>query len=189
MSDLFSAKSKIKEGADWRGSITVEIDGDEHELCVRQLVDPELEDVWGKIDRSELEELRERLPSEKMEEHRELVERDDCDESEEARKDELKAELEDETPDIFEILSGETFEGIRLAAKYGVEPDDDDRERVFRERPREIEREYGVKVTTPEDVEPALQDEIEAMIESCTDFTSFEIGTKVLTETVGDEGN
>lgn len=189
MSDLFTAKDKIKKGADWRGEITVDIDDTEHTLCVRQLVDPELEEVWDKIDRSELEDLREELPSEKMEEHRDLMDMDDRSAEEEERLEAVKEELEGETPDIFEILSSDTFAGIRQAAKYGVEPDDEDLDEAFRNRAREIESEYGIKVHTPEDVEQAVQDDIATMVESCTNFTSFEIGTKVLTETVGDEGN
>lgn len=189
MSDLSVAKQKLKEGADWRGTITVEIGGESVELTVRQLRDPEFEEVMGYIDRDELTELREQYPADKMEELRELRNADDLDPDDEQRKDELESEMEDVDVDIFKVLSQSTFNGIRQAAIYGVEPDDDDKQEAFKNRAHEIEREYGTKVETVDDVTEALQDEWEESVMNATNFTSFQIGMKVLTETVDTEGN
>lgn len=190
MSDLSSVRQKVTEGADWRGSIRVTIGGDEHELTVRQLKDPEFFEVMSKIDRDELQELRDELPAEEMEEYRELQQKDTLEGDERERFEELEAMLEEESGDMFKVLSRETFEGIRQCAKYAVEPDDEDLRQAFTERAADIEREYGVKVKTPEDVEPALQDDIEGMIDDATNFTSFTIGLQALVQTVGeDEGN
>lgn len=190
MSDLNQVDEKIQEGADWRGTIRVNLEDEEYELTVRQLVDPEFREVMAMIDRDELQELRETLPSDAMETMRELRQKDDLTEEEEDELDEAQDALNDAEVDIFDILSESTFEGIRRCAKYAVEPDEEDAAHAFKERAHEIEREYGIKVQTPEDVIPALQDDIDNMIDSATNMASFTIGIQCLVETVGeDEGN
>lgn len=188
MSDFHSVKQKVKEGTEWRGTIRVNIDDEEHELTIRQLRDPEFEEVMRLIDRSELQELQEQLPEEAQEEYQELSQQEEeLTEAESERLAELEETIEEESPDMFDIFSDDTFEGIRRCAKYAVEPDEEDLQRAFRERAPQIESEYGIKVRTPEDVEPALQDDIEYMIDNAVDFTSFTIGIQCLVETVGDE--
>jgi hypothetical protein len=190
MSDLSKVDAKLQEGADWRGTIRVNLDDEEYELTVRQLRDPEFREVMSKIDRDELQELRERLPSDAMETMRELRQKDELTEEEEDRLEDAQGELNDAEVDIFEILSDETFAGIRQTAKYAVEPDEEDIREAFMERAHEIESEYGVKVSEPEDVMPALQDDIEAMVDKATNMASFTIGIQCLVETVGEsEGN
>lgn len=189
MSDLNELKQKTKEGKEWRGTIRVTIDGDEKELTIRQLVDPELEEVMGLIDREELQALREDMPQDLMEEYKELQREEELGDEEQARFEELEETLQEQSPNIFDVLSSDTFEGIRQCAKYAVEPDEEDLQEAFMSRASEIEMEYGVKVQEPEDVKPALQDDIEFMIENSTNFTSFTIGIQALVETVGDEGN
>lgn len=190
MSDLSAVRQKVEEGIEWRGAIRVSINDEEHELTVRQLRDPEFFEVMSMIDREELEELQEELPEETMDEFRDLQTKEELDEDEEERLDELREELEGSTTDMFQVLSEETFEGIRLAGKYAVEPDEEDMQNAFRERAAEIERQYGIKVQTPEDVYDALKDDIRAMIDDATQLTSFTIGMQALVESVGQsEGN
>lgn len=190
MSDLHSVRQKVEEGADWRGTIRVEIGDEEHELTVRQLRDPEFQEVMSLIDREELQELQSELGGTDMEEYRELQQAEDLDEEEEERLEELREELQQSSGNIFDVLSTETFEGIRRCAKYAVEPDEEDLREAFVDRAAEIESEYGVKVKTPEDVRPAIQDDIEAMIDRATNLASFTIGIQALVETIGeDEGN
>lgn len=189
MSDLGAVKQKLKEGREWRGTINVEIDDEELSLTVRQLVDPELEEVLGLIDRDELKDLRSDYPDDLMDELKELQRADDLDEEESERLSELQEEMEDYDVDMFNVLSQDTFKGIRKAAIYGVEPSDEDLREALAERAHEIEREYGVQVREPEDVKPALQEEWEENVKNATDFLSFQIGMQVLVETVGDEGN
>jgi len=190
MSDLNTVRQKVDEGANWRGEIRVNIQGEEHELTIRQLKDPEFFEVMSMIDRDELQELRAELPDEEMEEYRDLQGREELDEDERERFEELESKLEEETSSMFEVLSQSTFEGIRKCAKYAVEPDEEDVRMAFAERAPQIESEYGIKVKQPEDVEPALQDDIEAMIDDATNFTSFAIGIQSLVQSIGeDEGN
>jgi hypothetical protein len=190
MSDLNSVRAKTNEGAAWRGTIRVTIEDDEHELTVRQLTDPEFFKVMSLIDRDELQSLRDDLPDELMDEYQELQRKENLDDEESERFAELEQQLEGSSVDLFDKLSYETFEGIRKCAKLAVEPDEDDIEHAFRNRAREIEREYETAVKTPEDVKPALQDDIDKMIDQSTDFTSFAIGIQSLVETVGrGEGN
>lgn len=191
MSDLSKLTQKTKEGREWRGSITVEEDGDEMELSIRNLVSPEVEEVFRLIDRDELNSLQDELPQEKMEERRELLEQDEDERSEEdqERLDELTEELRGEHMKLFDILSDETFKGIRKAAKFGVVPDEDDMRDALRNRAHEIEEEMGTRVSKPEDTFDFLKDELEWNIDNSTRFLGFQVGMKVLRETGGDEGN
>jgi Tfp pilus assembly protein FimV len=191
MSDLGSVTSKVQEGIDWRGTIIVEIDGEEHELTVRQLRDPEFREVMELIDEQELQELQGQLPEGAMEEYRELQNEDEeMTDEERERFEELRDELQGSTNSIFDVLSEDTFEGIRKCAKYAVVPDEEDVREAFVDRASEIESEYGVKVQEPEDVKPALEDDIDEMIENSTNLISFTIGIQALIETIGeDEGN
>jgi hypothetical protein len=189
MSGLNKVKQKTKEGAEWRGTITVDIDGESVPLTIRQLVDPEFEEVMGKINRDELSELREAYPSDAMQRLDELQSEDELTEEQETELSEVRDEIAESDVNVFDYLSSETFDGIRLAAIYGIEPDEEDKREALRERAHEIEKQYGVKVEQPDDTLPALQDDIEKMVHNSTDFLSFRMGMKVLTETVGDEGN
>lgn len=190
MSDLLQAKQKIQEGIEWRGTITAEINGEEHEFTIRQLRDSELREVLDLLDREELKELSSDLPEEEVEELRELQRKEeDLTDDEQDRLEELRETVEEEAGDVLDVLSEDTFEAIRNTAKYAIEPDEEDLEQAFKNRASAIEREYGYKVKTPEDVKPALQDEIDQMIDDATNFTSVNIGIQCLVETVGEEGN
>jgi hypothetical protein len=188
MSDLFEARAKTEQGAEWRGSINVSIDDEQHNLTVRQLRDPEQWEVMAKVDTDELEALQSELPEDKMEEYRELTEKDNLDDEEEQRLENLQAEVEDSDLNLFDALSFETYEGLKQAAKYGVEPDESDVRRALKQHTGDIEDAYGG--TRNEDAKQYLNDTvIEPMIERSTDFTSFAIGVKVLGETLGDTKN
>jgi len=189
MSDLATAKQKIKSGADWRGTVTLDIDGETVELCVRQLRDVELEEVMGLIDRDELESLRDEYPDGVREELDELQDKDSLTDEEEERLSELQAEMEDVDVDVFSVLSGETFEGVRKAAVYGVEPDEEDMRNAMKERAHEIEKERGIQVKEPSDTHDALKEEWQETIYNATKFVSFEAGMEVLMATVDEEGN
>lgn len=189
MSGLSSVKQKVKEGAEWRGQITIDVQGSEEELTIRQLRDPEFEEVMGLIDRDELSDLREAYPSEAMERLEELQSLDELTDEQSEELEDVQQQIQDHDVNVFDYLSSSTFEGIRKAAIYGIEPDDEDKREALRDRAHDIEREYGVKVETPEDTVVALQDDIEMMVRESTNFLSFRMGMKVLTETVGEEGN
>lgn len=190
MSDLHSVRQKVEEGANWRGTIRVELDGEEHELTIRQLRDPEFQEVMSLIDREELQELQSDMGDSDLEEYRELQQKEDLDDEERERLEELRGSLQESTGNIFDVLSDDTFDGIRRCAKYCVEPDEEDLREAFVDRAADIEAEYGVKVQTPEDVKPAIQDDIEDMIDRSTNLASFTIGIQALVESIGkEEGN
>jgi hypothetical protein len=191
MSDMNTLVQKTREGQEWRGTITVNDDGDEVELTVRNLTSPEIEEVFRLIDREEFDTLEEELPKEKMEKRRELLDigEEERDEEEEARLEELNEELKGEHMKMFDILSADTFKGIRLAAKKGVEPDEDDMAEALRDRAYEIEEETGRRVERPEDTHDFLKEELEEVVENSTRFVGFQIGMKVLQETGAEEGN
>jgi len=191
MSDLDAATSKTLKGAEWRGTITVPINDESHELTIRQLVDDEFYEISDKLDWDELEAYEDAIPNEIQDEYQELTELDDEELSDEqaTRLNELEESIEDEMPRVFDVLSYSTFQGLQLAAKYGVEPDEADMANALKNKAHEIEAEYGVKVSTPEDTKVYFQEQIDSMIDNSTDFASFIIGMKVLVETAGGEGN
>lgn len=192
MSDFHRVKQKTQEGADWRGTISVEMDGEMMELQIRHLKSPEFEEIMRLINRDELKELRDLVPSDVREEYNELQEKEeDLTEKEEERLRELQEEMDEAMGGkmIFDVLSSDTFEGIRRCGIYCVEPDEEDLQREFRERAGEIEEEYGIPVRVPEDVYPAVKDDLEDMVRNSTNFIGLTIGLQALMETVDDEGN
>lgn len=188
MSDLFEVRQKTEEGAEWRGSINVAIDGDQHELTVRQLRDPEFWDVMSQVDTEELEALQSDLPEDKMEEYRDLQESDELSDDDEDRLEALQEEVEEEDINLFEKLSVETYKGLKQAAKYGVEPDESDVRMALTDHTDDIVDNYGS--ASNENARQYVNDTIvKPMIERSTNFTSFAIGVKALGETLGDTGN
>lgn len=188
MSDLFKTRKKVEEGAKWRGEITVTIDDEQMTLSIRQLRDPEFWEVMSLIDTDELEDLQSDLPEEEMEEFNELQEKDTLTDDEEERLEVLQSKLEGENIDMFDKVSMDTFEGIRKAAKYGIEPDEEDKREALMEYGGEIEEQYGR--TSNEEATKYLNEQvIGPMIDRATGFASFAIGIKCLTESIGDEGN
>lgn len=192
MSDFDRVREKLMRGADWRGTIQVTIDGEEHELTIKPLTEEDFWEIKGSINQDEIDELRENLPEEKLTEYRELQGQDELTDEESERLEELETFLKEEAPDPTEVLSIETFRAIKLAAKKAVVPSEEDKRAAFAERAAEIEEEHGVAVRQPEDVEEPLKKEAEEMIEMAsvrTGFAAFTIGMQALFESVGDEGN
>lgn len=188
MSDLFGVRQKVEQGAKWRGTITVSIDGEQQELTVRQLRDPEFWEVMADIDTDELEALQDSLPEDKMEEFRELREADELDEEEQERLEALQTQIEEEEVDLFDVVSLDTYNGIQQAAIYGVEPDQEDIQRALTRHTEEIREKYGG--SSSEEAQQYINDhQIRPMFNEATDFVSFAVGIKVLTETIGDTGN
>ncbi|WP_226041169.1 hypothetical protein [Natrinema sp. DC36] len=188
MSDLFKTREKVEKGAEWRGNITISIDDEQQNLCVRQLRDTEFWEVMSLVDTDELEELQDSLPEEKMEDFRELRDSEELTDEEQSRLDSLQDELEDGEVNMFEIISSDTFKGIQKAAKYGVEPDNDDKREALIEFGDKIEEQYGR--TTQEEAAKYINNQvIHPMIDRATGFASFSIGIKCLTESIGDTGN
>lgn len=187
MSDLFETRKKVEEGAKWRGTITIKLDGEQQELTVRQLRDPEFWDVMTSISMDEIEALQVDLPDDEMEEFRELQDSDDLDDEEQARLEELQAKVEEDV-DVFDTLSYETYEGIKQAGKYGVVPDEGDIQTALSRHTSEIEEEYGDM--SNESARQYVQDYVvDPMVEESTDLASVAIGIKALGETLGESGN
>lgn len=188
MSDLFEVREKVEKGAEWRGTIQVEIDGDVKELTVRQLRDPEFWEVMSQIDTDEIEAFQNELPEEVTEELRNLQQKDNLTDEEEERLEELQNDIDSDGLNMFETLSEKTFQGIKQCAKYGVEPDGEDIKESLTRHTQEIEEKYGG--TSQDDAREFINDHVIApMVERSTDFTSFAIGVRVLGETLEDEGN
>lgn len=188
MSDLYETREKVEKGADWRGNIQVEIDGDVKDLTIRQLRDTEFWEVMSMIDTDELEQLQESIPEEVQDELEELQEADELTEEDEERLEELQSEMDEDSMDMFEVLSEETFKGLSQCAIYGVEPDGQDIQRTLTNRTKEVKKKYGG--TSHEDARQYVNDHvITPMIENSTNFTSFSIGVRVFSETLDRMGN
>lgn len=191
MSDFGKIEQKTVQGVEWRGTISVVIDGEDAELSVRQLVEPEFREVMSYIDTDELKNLRGNIDDDMWDEYQELQQTEERTEEQNDRLAEITEELESDTGNIFDTLSDETFKGLSLAAKYGVEPDDADLAERFRdpEYVARVEKEYGIDVRTPDDLYKPLKDDIAWVFDNNTDFLSFTVGIQVLLETGGDEKN
>lgn len=188
MSDVFEARQKTEQGASWRGTINVDISGDTHELTVRQLVDPEFWEVMTYVDTDELKALQSDLPEEKMEELQDLQTKENLTEEEKERLETLTEQVEEGDLNLFDALSYETYKGLKLAAEYGVEPDEEDIRYALSNHTNEIQEQYGG--TSHDEAKEYVNDHvIKPMIEDSTDFTSFAIGVRALGQTLGDEGN
>lgn len=188
MSDLFELRQKVEEGAQWRGSITVMVDDESYDLTVRQLRDPEFWEVMSQIDEDEIEELQDQLPEDKMEELRELRDADDLSDEEETKLQALQDEIEEQDINLFDTISMETFNGLRQAAKYGIEPDARDIQRILTEHGAEVEDMYG-RATEDEARRWYKEHQFPDLIDKCTNFVSFTLGIQVLGEAIGETGN
>jgi len=189
MSDLYDVRQKTEEGKEWRGEITVPMDGESKTLTVRQLVDTELWEIRSYIDFDELKSLDEHddLDEDKVEELRELTEQDELTDDEENRLAELEEEL-DGSFDVFDAISMDTFRGIKLTAKYCVEPDQNDVVQALNNHAAEIENDHG-QADDDTAAEWVNTNVIHPMIEDSTNLNSFMIGMKALEETLESEGN
>jgi len=182
MSDLYQARNKVEQAANWRGSITVDMGGESTELTVRQLRDPEFFKVMSDIDMDEVRALQDDIPDDVMEEYKELDPDEDAD-----RIEELEDQINDAS--LFEVLSESTFNGIMQAAKYGVEPDSDDVAYAQQQQAQELAQEYGTPVTEANARDHIQENVINPMIEDSTNFESFAIGMEVITQSTSAEGN
>lgn len=194
MSELDSAVSKTLQGAEWRTTISVPMGDETKELTTRQLVDDEFYEISDMIDWDELEEYSNAVPSDLREQYEELSEQKtdetvELTDEEETKLNELEEEIEEKTPRIFDVLSYDTFKGLQKAAKYGIEADEEDKKDALRTKGREIEEEYGVKVSLPKDTEIYWEDQISTMVENSTNLSTFIIGMKVLMNTADSAKN
>lgn len=192
MSDIHKLRQKVTQGNQWRGTIRVMLDDEEVELTVRQLQDEEFFEVMSMIDQEELEALRGDLPDDELERYYDLQDKEEeLTEEEQEEFSELEELLNEQSANLFTTLSHKTFSGIILCAKYSVEPDEDDLRSALMDDDWVHEKEeqgYG-PIKTPEDCYEPMKDEIGDLIDSATDFTSFNIGLMALIETVGDSKN
>jgi len=208
-SDYFESRKKLVQGNNWRGEITIEIDGDEYNWTVRQMEDDEYFDVISDIDRDAIQEFRDEVDEDKLEEYRELQDErkelrnkrdgddDNLTDDEQERLDEvdervgeLREELED--ADILDRIDQETFEAIRRAGRYGVVPGEDDVDYVMGLTFDRQEELFGRKIQSRDEAETAIKDDMTQVLENATDFVSFEVGLQVLQKTMQpeeDEGN
>jgi len=187
MSDLAELDQKIQQGKEWRGTIEVELYGEQMELMIRQLLGPEFEEVMKLINRQELKELRDEMPTDAMEAVRDLGGRDDLGEDEEEALSEAREAVAEADVDPMSILSSQTLEGLRTCAQYAVVPDDEDLREAFTDEAPRYEREYGIKVKQPEDLREPLEDEIADQIADAPQMGAINIGMQALVETIGDD--
>ena len=190
MSGFNKLREKAAKGQEWRGDITVGSGDDALDLKIRQLNDPEYYEVMSGINHDELEELGDMMPEDDLERFRELDDMDDRTEEQEAEMQLLEEDLNRQSAQIFKIMSKETFEAIRTAAKYGVVPSEDDvREMMMDDSWVKDKEDMGYDVSHYDGAYEALNDETPMIIDGQTDLESFEIGMEVIYETVGGEGN
>lgn len=196
MSDLIGFGGKVQQGSEWRGQIDVSIEGETYELTIRQLYDPEMRQVMELLDFEELEALGEQIEDSELwdryEELEAIAQDDDAELTDEQAREyeQVQHRLEDEGDMLFDELSGDTYKGLRLCAKFAVVPDREDVSDLLtdEEMINELEDEYDERVRTRDDARRVLNQYYDDMLDRTTGMTSYMVGLQALMEQAEDSG-
>lgn len=190
MTDYFESRKKLVQGENWRGEITVTVDGDEYSWTSRQLNDEEFFEVISDIDRDAIGEYRDEIDQDKLQEYRELQDVEDPDEDEQERLEELRNELEDESTDILDAIDEDTFNALQRAGIYGAVPSEEDVSYLINNFSlAEVNDQFDTDLEkldrdTAYDV---LKEDIKERLRNATRFVSFEVGLQILSNTLDTE--
>jgi hypothetical protein len=195
MSDLIKTTQKVKQGTAWRKTITVDYEGDELELVIRQLNDREMSKVLPKIEHV-IEDLQEKLGDDfnpdEAEEYKKLKSSDDLTDEEKSRLDELEDKQQMSESEFLSVLDEEASEGFTKAAEMGVTYDDEDVSEIMDMYAGDIQKqrqEFGRQLRTREDAKEYLSKKTEETMKEAQGFIALQAGIEVAFETLGDSGN
>lgn len=186
-----TARRKINEGTDWRGTANVSIDGQTHEIGFRLLNESEYLDVKRVVPLSELKDYQDENESDAEERLRELAGKDELTEAEEEELEDLQGEVASMQDQIEDALGTEAFNKILWAGKQTVMPTEDDIRDVL-DMPPTQQREILPHVPDyldEETVEELLKQDMEEQIENQPYLIKFTIGMQAFLETTRVLGN
>lgn len=194
MSDLFEVDRKVKEGAAWRSYITVDIDGEEYELCYRQLHDDEFASVVDIIGQETFQQKFEEFGEVADEEVADLSE-EDLDrieelQSKETLSNEERAELNeyaeqvDSMDSMLGMMDPDLVEGMHYAGRCAIVPDDEDVDQVLAMTFDEQEELFGETAKTETQARELAQKRVDAIFADSTGFDAYLIGFEAFLESM-----
>lgn len=124
--DYITARKKINEGTDWRGSANVPIDGDATELGFRLLSESEFLELKRIIPLSELQEYQDEDQTESEQRLQELQEKDELTDEEVRELENLQAKLATMQDKIEDALGKDAYDKIMWAGKKAIMPTEAD---------------------------------------------------------------
>lgn len=198
MSDLFAVDRQVKQGAEWRDYVDVTVNGEDYELCIRQLQDDEFSHVVDIIGqdtfKEKLDDLSENadesgLTKEDLDRIEELQSMD-ADEMSESEKRELEQYASDAEAleESLAMMDPAMVEGMHYAGRQAVVPDEDDIDAVLEMSFNDQEELLGDKARTPDQAEELAKERVYAIFEQSTGFTAYQIGFTAFLASLG-QGN
>lgn len=198
MSDLLALDRKNREGDKWRGTIDVEVDGEDFDIKHRLLYDDEIahaidimgeetfKDVFADADEMDDEDR------EKVQRVQKLTSKDELTDEEQAELDELK---EDETiagmsEEFFKLMDPDIVAALQYAAQQGVKADREDGDAVLEMTLEEQQNRFGDTAKGLDDAMALAEDAItERLANRSTNLISVLVGSQVFFESLNSLGN
>jgi len=191
------AKEKIADGTDWRGSVTITLDGEAVDFCHRLLNETELMRVRNAIDMDALTdgggddgnvgqtEAQERLL--------ELQQKGELTDDEETELRELAQEVAGETDEIEDALGEDGYYLLMEMGQNAIEPSEEYVEWVFEQSPSTVREHTGVEsvpsTLTKEWIRDRLRSELRDDLDGQPYPIKIQIGMQALAETMSVMGN
>lgn len=194
--DWITARRKINEGTDWRGTANVTIDGAAKEIGFRLLSESEFLELKRVIPLSELQEYEEDEQTEAEQRLQELQAKDDLDADEERELESLQEQVAAMQDSIEDALGSEAYDKIMWAGRKAIMPTDDDIQDFYNCSPQvqcEIAGVQSVKQLpqhmSDDDVEDILKNDMIDVISQQPYPIKFNIGMQAFMESVKVLGN
>lgn len=194
--DYITARRKITQGTDWRGTANVSIGGETMEIGHRLLTEDEFLELKRVIPLSELQEYEEEDQSEAEERLQELQAKDDLTESEEGELERLQAEVASMQEEIEDVLGEDAYEMILESGKRAIAPTDADIDDFLDADPDlqcQIAGVDSIKQLpahmSRDEAEEILEEDMQRMVEGQPYPIKFTIGMQAFQETVRVLGN
>jgi len=189
--DWITARQKINEGTDWRGTANVTVDGEAREIGFRLLNESEFLDLKRVIPLSDLQEYQDEDQSEAEERLQELQSKDELTDEEERELETLQAKVASMQDEIEDKLGQEAYDEILRAGKRAVMPTEGDVQDIL-DAPLDVQKQILHHVPDYMDFEAAeelLKQDMEQTIEDQPYPIKFTLGMQAFMESVKVLGN
>lgn len=200
MSDLLALDRKNREGDKWRGTIDVEVDGEEFDIKHRLLYDDEIAhaiDIMGEETFKEVFANADEMDDEDREKVKRVQQltgknEDELTDEEQVELDELR---EDETiagmsEEFFKLMDPDIVGAMQYAAKQGVKADREDGDAVLEMTLEEQQERFGDTAKGLDDARELAEKSItDRLANRSTKLVSVLVGSQVFFESLNSLGN
>lgn len=189
--DYLTARDKINQGVDWRGTANVPVDGETMQFGHRLLNETEFHDLKRVIPLSELREYKNSDESDAEKRLQELQQKDELSDAEERELEQLQAEVAAMQDDIEDALGEDAYDEIMRAGRRAIMPTEDDVEDIIN-APHDVQRRVLGEVPQMLDFDTAEELLKEDMVETVSQQPypiKFTVGMQAFAETVRVLGN